>query len=66
MGSALIYLKCQENALHVYGAVTSAVCAEYLQSPKYRLYPGEQSAQLWAYGSAAAWFGKLLPDQEIC
>lgn len=67
VGSALSYLKCQENALHVYGAVTSAVGAEYLQSPKIPcLYPGEKSAQLWVYGSAAAWFGKLLLHQEIC
>lgn len=30
------------------------------------VYPGEESAQLWACGSATAWFGKLLLDQERC
>lgn len=40
--------------------------AEHLQSLKYPVYCGEQSAQLWACGSAAAWFGKLLLDQEKC
>lgn len=35
MGSALSYLKCQDNALDVYSAVASAVGAEYLQTPKY-------------------------------
>lgn len=35
MGSALSYLKCQDNALDVYSAVASAVGAESLQTPKY-------------------------------
>lgn len=64
MGSALSYLKCQDNALDVYSAVASAVGAEYFRLPN-SVYPGEQSAQLWACGSAATWFGKLLLDQEI-
>lgn len=43
MGCALSYLKCQENALHLYSAVSSAGDAEHLQSPKYPVCTLENS-----------------------